>query len=132
MISTVSSFALVQDGLAAVERTLAETAQPDHPLLLSDTIATEPAQWVSGEPPVAQGERLRCTVKTRYRQADQACEVEVLADGRCTVRTEVAQRAVTPGQSAVFYAGDACLGGAIIAHAQLHSSRVESGRAVGL
>ena len=33
MISTVSSFALVQDGLAAVERTLAETAQPDHPLL---------------------------------------------------------------------------------------------------
>ena len=106
--------------------------QPDHPLLMSDTITTEPAQWVSGEPPVAKGERLRCTVKTRYRQADQACEVEVLADGRCTVRTEVAQRAVTPGQSAVFYAGDACLGGAIIAHAQLHSSRVESGRAVGL
>lgn len=33
MISTVSSFALVQDGLTAVERTLAETAQPDHPLL---------------------------------------------------------------------------------------------------
>jgi heptaprenyl diphosphate synthase/octaprenyl-diphosphate synthase len=33
VISTVSSFALVQDGLAAVERTLAETAQPDHPLL---------------------------------------------------------------------------------------------------
>ena len=106
--------------------------QPDHPLLLSDTIATEPAQWVSGEPPVAQGERLRCTVKTRYRQADQDCEVEVLADGRCTVRTDVAQRAVTPGQSAVFYAGDECLGGAVIAHARSHSSRVESGRAVGL
>ena len=33
MISTVSSFALVQDGLAAVERALADTAQPDHPLL---------------------------------------------------------------------------------------------------
>ena len=106
--------------------------QPDHPLLLSDTITTEPAQWVSARPPVATGERLRCTVKTRYRQADQACEVEVLHDGRCTVRTDVAQRAVTPGQSAVFYAGDECLGGAIIKSTALHSARVESGQAVGL
>jgi tRNA-specific 2-thiouridylase len=106
--------------------------QPDHPLLLSDTITTEPAQWVSARPPVATGERLRCTVKTRYRQADQACEVEVLHDGRCTVRTDVAQRAVTPGQSAVFYAGDECLGGAIIASTALLSARVESGEAVGL
>ena len=39
----------------------------------------------------------RCAVKTRYRQADQACEVQVLPDGRCRVRTDVAQRAVTPG-----------------------------------
>ena len=89
--------------------------QHDHPLLLSDEITTEPAQWVAGAPPVRTGDRFRCTVKTRYRQADQPCEVEVLADGRCVVRTDAAQRAVTPGQSAVFYDGAVCLGGAIIA-----------------
>ena len=106
--------------------------QPDHPLLLANVIATEPALWVAGEAPVEAGERFRCTVKTRYRQADQACEVEVADDGRCLVRTEAAQRVVTPGQSAVFYAGDECLGGAIIAGTEFLAARVESGRAVGL
>ncbi len=84
----------------------------DHPLLLTREFDTEPAHWIAGRPPA---ERFTATVKTRYRQADQACEVVVGEDGRCTVRTEVRQRAVTPGQSAVFYAGDTCLGGAIIA-----------------
>jgi tRNA-specific 2-thiouridylase len=58
---------------------------------------------------------LRCTVKTRYRQPDQACDVTVRSDGRCIVRTTELQRAVTPGQSAVFYDGESCLGGAVIA-----------------
>jgi tRNA-uridine 2-sulfurtransferase len=87
--------------------------QHDHPLLLSREFETEPAHWVSGAPPAR--DRFRCTVKTRYRQPDQECEVEVRAGGSCVVRTSVAQRAVTPGQSAVFYDGQACLGGAVIA-----------------
>ncbi len=83
-----------------------------HPLLTSDELRTEVAHWITGSPPAL---RFRCTVKLRYRQADQPCETTVLADGRCDVRMSTPQRAVTPGQSAVFYDGDVCLGGAVIA-----------------
>jgi tRNA-uridine 2-sulfurtransferase len=108
--------------------------QHDHPLLLSNEITTEPAQWVAGTAPIAPGERFHCTVKTRYRQADQACDVELLADGRCVIRTVSAQRAVTPGQSAVFYDGPACLGGAVIAASRTAVPRpeVETERVAGL
>jgi len=82
----------------------------DHALLMSTTFATAPATWISGTPPSSP----RCTVKVRYRQADQPCTLSVLTDGRCRVRTHDTQRAVTPGQSAVFYDGDVCLGGAVI------------------
>jgi tRNA-specific 2-thiouridylase len=90
----------------------------DHPALLSDVITTEAVHWVAGHAPHAPtgpgGWRLACTVKLRYRQADQPCEVELLPDDRCVVRTRSGQRAVTPGQSAVFYDGPECLGGAVI------------------
>jgi tRNA-specific 2-thiouridylase len=83
----------------------------DHPLLLTREIATEPAHWIAGSPP---GDRFACTVKTRYRQADQEAEVGVQADGCCRIVTDQPQRAVTPGQSVVFYDGERCLGGAVI------------------
>ncbi len=83
-----------------------------HPMLLADELLTEPAQWVAGSPPAAG---FRCTVKLRYRQDDQPCETSMLEDGRCRVRLMTPQRAVTPGQSAVFYDGEVCLGGAVIA-----------------
>jgi tRNA-specific 2-thiouridylase len=95
----------------------------DHPLLMSGEFETAPAQWIDGRPP---GERFQCMVKTRYRQADQPCEVSVSADGTCLVRTRDLQRAVTPGQSAVFYDGEACLGGAVIAGSR-YNSWVNSG-----
>jgi tRNA-specific 2-thiouridylase len=106
--------------------------QHEHALLMTAEIETEPAHWVAGDPPVPAGGRIACTVKTRYRQADQACEVELLADGGCLVRTASTQRAVTPGQSAVFYDGPVCLGGAVIARTAPLQSRVESGHAAGL
>jgi len=74
--------------------------------------ATEAAHWIDGSPPATT---FSCTVKTRYRQPDQACVVTVLQDGGCRVQTDQAQRAVTPGQSAVFYDGEVCLGGGVIA-----------------
>jgi tRNA-specific 2-thiouridylase len=66
--------------------------------------------WIAGKAPAAQ---FRCTAMTRYRQPDQDCLVEVDGD-RCRVRFAQAQRAVTPGQSVVFYDGDVCLGGGVI------------------
>jgi tRNA-specific 2-thiouridylase len=73
---------------------------------------TEQAHWIAGHPPAGAFE---CTAQTRYRQEDQACEVRVRDDGTLEVRFAQAQRAVTPGQSVVLYAGEECLGGAVIA-----------------
>ncbi|MGM0569590.1 tRNA 2-thiouridine(34) synthase MnmA [Marinobacter sp.] len=81
-----------------------------HPLLFSRGLVSGPVDWVAGEPPA---QHFRCKAKTRYRQPDQDCEVSVTATGTRVVFDD-AQRAVTPGQSVVFYQGDTCLGGAVI------------------
>ena len=87
----------------------------DHPALLSRVLEADSLSWVAGAAPELP---YRCTAKTRYRQADQACTIESLAGGRVVVRFDTPQRAVTPGQSVVFYAGDVCLGGGIIDRTQ--------------
>jgi len=78
--------------------------------LQSQRLVASGLSWTSGSAP--DGE-FACTAKTRYRQADQACRV-VITEAGCEVIFDVAQRAVTPGQSVVFYRGDECLGGGII------------------
>ncbi|HPF72244.1 MAG TPA: tRNA 2-thiouridine(34) synthase MnmA [Xanthomonadaceae bacterium] len=84
----------------------------DSPALLSTQLVTEAATWVAGSPP---SDRFEASAKTRYRQPDQHCRVEVRDDGGIDVRFSEPQRAVTPGQSLVLYHGDECLGGAVIA-----------------
>ena len=69
--------------------------------------------WLAGHPPVEEGEPLRCLVRLRHRQPLQGCAL-TLRDGRALMRFDAPQRAVTPGQSAVFYQDQVCLGGAII------------------
>jgi tRNA-specific 2-thiouridylase len=66
--------------------------------------------WVAGAPPSME---FRCTAKTRYRQADQPCHVKI-DDNGCMVEFDSPQRAVTPGQSVVFYRDEECLGGGVI------------------
>lgn len=83
----------------------------DHPLLLSQALICAAPDWVARTPPAT---RFDCTAKVRYRQQDQACQVEVLDSGECRVSFARPQRAVTPGQSVVFYQQERCLGGGVI------------------
>ncbi len=88
----------------------------DHPLLQSLRLRFDQASWVAGEPPAAGA----LAAKSRYRQADAACRFEPApadGDGRHALLFDAPQWAVTPGQSAVLYDGDRCLGGGVITDA---------------
>ena len=87
----------------------------EHPLMMSRALTSRKVDWVAGEPPALP---LRCRAKTRYRQPDQDCVVHALPDGAVRVVFDEPQRAVTPGQSVVFYADDDCLGGGVIAETE--------------
>ncbi|NNL54698.1 MAG: tRNA 2-thiouridine(34) synthase MnmA [Woeseia sp.] len=87
--------------------------QGEDPLLFSSAIDTGTPHWI-GKGAAWNNDSMRCTVKVRYRQADQPCTVRLLQDGRLQVDFDEPQRAVAPGQYAVFYRGDRCLGGAVI------------------
>ena len=82
----------------------------EHPLLYRQELICEDLHWISGIAPSTSS----FMAKIRYRQADQACEIFPLNDQQYRVIFTDPQRAVTPGQSIVFYRDDACLGGGII------------------
>ncbi len=82
----------------------------DHPWLLSPSLMAGQVSWTAGTPP-ANGP---LHAKTRYRQADVGCTLQVADAAHFSLQFEQSQWAVTPGQSAVLYDGDICLGGGII------------------
>lgn len=95
-----------------LERNLLIVAQGhDHPLLFHTTLEAVQTEWLAGMPPARS---FRCRAKIRYRQPEQPCRVEQLGSDRCRVIFDQPQRAITPGQSVVFYAGEVTLGGGVI------------------
>lgn len=87
----------------------------EHPLMMSRSLYSTKLDWVAGDCPALP---LRCKAKTRYRQPDQDCVVYAEGDG-VRVIFDAPQRAVTAGQSVVFYSDDICLGGGVIESTQL-------------
>ena len=85
----------------------------EHPWLFSGALECSNIYWVN---PLQISEPLRLTAKVRYRQPDQDCTLEQTEHG-WLVRFDQPQRAVTPGQSVVFYQGEVCLGGGVIERA---------------
>jgi tRNA-specific 2-thiouridylase len=83
----------------------------EHPRLYSKGLIAKQLHWVDRGTP---NEEFRCAVKTRYRQHDIPCTVKVLDEDHVEVMFDEPQKAVTPGQSAVFYQQACCLGGGII------------------
>jgi tRNA-specific 2-thiouridylase len=91
----------------------------EHPWLFSRALLTSEIYWVN---PIDLSSPRKLTAKVRYRQSDQHCTLELTESGYRAVFDEP-QRAVTPGQSVVFYDGEVCLGGGVIETAEPWSPR---------
>ena len=83
----------------------------DHALLLKHDLQAQDASWISAKLPSAIDS---LAAKTRYRQSDAPCKLDVQSNGDFALKFTHAQWAITPGQSAVVYDGDVCLGGGVI------------------
>ncbi len=83
----------------------------NHPKLFAPALVCTQLHWIDDTPPTSS---LYCTAKTRYRQLETACLIKPLNNDKYQVEFEIPQRAITPGQSVVFYQDQTCLGGGII------------------
>jgi tRNA-uridine 2-sulfurtransferase len=87
----------------------------DHPSLYAQSLFTDNIHWISEKAPIFP---LVCEAKIRYRQHNQACTIIKETDYQYRVIFKEKQRAITPGQSVVFYSDLSCLGGGIITDAK--------------
>jgi len=82
----------------------------DHPAMLHSSLEASQINWIENSEP----DEKPITAKIRYRQSDQSCSITKIDESNYKIDFDVAQRAITPGQSIVFYQTDVCLGGGII------------------
>ena len=82
----------------------------NHPAMFHDTLEAGQVNWIENTVPDTN----QLTAKIRYRQADQTCVISKVSETSLKVDFDEAQRAITPGQSIVFYDNDICLGGGVI------------------
>lgn len=83
----------------------------NHPAMFHNTLETSAINWIENTAP----DKTTMTAKIRYRQSDQLCTIAKMTDGeKYKVNFEQSQRAITPGQSIVFYQNEVCLGGGVI------------------
>ncbi len=90
----------------------------NHPRLMSNNLICNNLHWINKN----VTNKFQCNSKIRYRQNDQECMISPLSDNTAKVNFINPQRAITPGQSIVFYDNDVCLGGGIISDALISSN----------
>lgn len=83
----------------------------NHPRLVSQGLIIENMHWIN---PITSDQVNKCTVKTRYRQPDTPCTIKRLNNNKIALQFASPILAVTPGQSAVLYQSEICLGGGVI------------------
>jgi len=93
----------------------------NHPRLFHNTLECKQLHWLDDQHPLKKN---HCAAKIRYRQQDQTCSIIILAEDHLKVVFDETQRAITPGQSIVFYHDDVCLGGGIIESSYNETPRV--------
>ena len=84
----------------------------EHELLYKTSLSASDIHWIRETPDLSKS--FRCMAKTRYRQTDQACQIIASNQDQIEIHFDTPQRAITPGQSVVFYNNNECLGGGII------------------
>ena len=89
--------------------------------LLSDKCTVDQLNWITDIP--QEGEHL--FAKFRYRQEDKGVTIHFVNDKQIELIFDVPYKAVTPGQAAVLYKGDVCLGGGLLNHTYIKGKQTD-------